>query len=112
MNLIIDKRDAIWPRLRLWIDDHCYKDPEKPCAALPGELFTLEDKGIRSLSLVYSGDVKFDAYGNEFKYYAVVNPEAHDTPRDEEGNSCCVLHQKSKDPQHRVMYDVYLVPRK
>ena len=108
-NLIIDRRDSIWPHLRIWIDDHCWRQPNVRCTSLDSELHTLDDLGIHSLSLVYKGDVTFDEYGNEFKYSAPVNPEAEDTPRDARGNSCCDLHQKSKDG--RLMYDVNLVPR-
>jgi hypothetical protein len=94
MDLMIDKKDAIWKHLKLWIDDHCYLTPAKPCSALPGELYDLGAKGVHSLSLMYSLNTKSDAYGNRFKFSAVVNPEAHDTPVDSKGHVCCDLHQK------------------
>jgi hypothetical protein len=42
MNLILDERDAIWPKLKLWIDEHCFRDPNTPCQSLPDELHTLK----------------------------------------------------------------------
>ncbi len=105
-NLIIDKRDAVWKTLRLWIDEHCYKYPDSPCQSDPSELHTLESMGVTSISLVWSATLKTDAVGNQFKYYAVLNPEAETTPKDAQGNSCCELHKKSKDG--RLAYDVFL----
>lgn len=106
MNLILDKRDAIWPKLRLWIDEHCYKAPDVPCHSRPDELHTLESKGVTSISLVWDVSEKTDAVGNQFKVFAVLNPEAETTPVDEHGQSCCDLHQRSKDG--RLAYDVFL----
>lgn len=107
LDLILDQRDKIWPKLRLWIDEHCYKTPDKPCSALPGELYTLSDKGIRSISLVYtSSKRKIDDYSNVFKYSAVVNPIVEDEPKTKNGESCCDNHQASHDG--RLIYDVYL----
>jgi hypothetical protein len=106
MNLILDKRDAIWPKLRLWIDEHCYKQPDTPCRSRPDELHTLESKGVTSISLVWAASVKTDAVGNQFKFNTVLNPEAETTPIDERGQYCCDLHQRSKDG--RLAYDVFL----
>lgn len=107
MDLILDKRDPIWQKLRLWIDGHCYLTPDAPCQSRPNEIYTLESKGINSLSLVYTSyNSNTDAIGNRFKFDAVVNPEAETTPKDSQGNSCCDLHQRSKDG--RLMYDVFL----
>lgn len=105
-NALLDKRDAIWPKLRLWIDEHCYREPDQPCRSLPDELHTLESKGVTSISLIYSGNIFWDSAGNEFELYSVLNPEAETTPKDDKGNSCCDLHQKSKDG--RLVYDVWL----
>ncbi len=106
MDLMIDRRDRIWPHLKLWIDQHCYRTPDLPCSALREELYSLDSKGIHSLSLVYGVSPKTDAWGNQFKFSAVVNPEAHDIPLNAKGEACCDLHQTSKDG--RLMYDVYL----
>jgi hypothetical protein len=105
-DLIIDKRDLIWQKLKLWIDGHCYLNPDAPCQSRPDEIYTLESKGINSLSLVYGNSIKTDSVGNQFKFDAVVNPEAETTPKDSHGNSCCDLHQRSKDG--RLTYDVFL----
>jgi len=113
LDLVIDKDDAIWSKLRLWIDDHCYLAPDKPCESLPRELHTLESVGIHSLSLVYQISATTDDSGNAFKFQAVVNPDISDIPKNEygfrqdsKGYTCCDLHQQSKDG--RLMYDVGL----
>jgi len=113
LDAIIDKNDAIWTHLKLWIDEHCYLTPNDPCQSLPTELYDLDAKGIHSLSLVYGVSPKTDDVGNKFTFYAVVNPEIHDAPlnqngehADSNGSPCCDLHQKSKDG--RLMYDVFL----
>lgn len=103
---IIDNRSAIWPKLKLWIDKHCYLYPDSPCQSDPSELHTLESLGINSLSIVYTGAFKTDAVGNRFKYSAVLNPEAHDTPDTKNWCVGCDLTQRSKDG--RLMYDVFL----
>ena len=105
-DLILDKRDVIWQKLRLWIDEHCYLTPDAPCQSRPDELHTLESVNITSLSLVYGYSAKTDSIGNRFEFYAVVNPEAENIHKDIHGNSCCDLHQRSKDG--RLMYDVFL----
>jgi hypothetical protein len=106
MNLILDERDAIWPKLKLWIDEHCYQQPDAPCRSLPEELHTLESKGIHSISLVWDASDKMDAVGNEYKVFTVLNPEAESKPVDDKGQLCCDLHQRSKDG--RLAYDVWL----
>jgi hypothetical protein len=94
---IIDKQDAIWNHLKLWIDDHCYKTPNAPCTSVPSEIHSLASAGIRSISLVYQlnpANDDTDAYGNEFKIYVPLNVVDGRT------------NQKSTDP--RVAYDVFL----
>jgi hypothetical protein len=107
LNLIIDKRDAIWPKLKVWIDQHCYKTSTVPCSALPGELASLESVGINSISLVYTGQHGYwDTFGNRFKFSAVLNPDAETQPINPKGESCCEQHQHSSDG--RLIYDVFL----
>lgn len=53
---IMDKNDAIWKRLRLWIDTHCYTERDTPCQSRPSELHTLESFGITAISIVYTYD--------------------------------------------------------
>lgn len=109
-NLIIDKHDAIWTKLRVWIDEHCYRDPDHQCQSRPNELHTLESVGIRSISAFYTGNRLSDAVGNDFRYLGVLNPDAEDTPDMGRGNrhhTCCELHQKSSTDKRQI-YDVYL----
>lgn len=106
-DLILDKQDPVWQKLRLWIDGHCYLNRDAPCQSYPSELFTLESKGINSISLVYQANIKTDAIGNQYKFSAVLNPIAHDVHVDQHGHTCCELHQKSND--NRLTYDVVLV---
>ena len=107
MNLILDKRDKIWTKLKLWIDQHCYKTPDVPCASLPSEVHSLESAGINSISLIYTGaNDHTDAYNNRFKYSAVLNPFAETNQINSKGESCCDNQQQSSDG--RLIYDVYL----
>lgn len=83
---IIDKRDAVFSHLLLWIDEN------HDGISQPNELHTLPELGVFSLGLHYRDDKhSFDQYGNWFHYQAAVNPD----PRDGE----------SKDG--RVTYDVF-----
>ncbi len=96
-DLVLDKKDSIWPHLRLWIDTHCQASRDLPCHSLPGELYTLESKGITSIGLVYQGSNRRDAWGNAFRYSSVLNPSTPD-------------RQVSADK--RGIYDVWLVGKK
>jgi hypothetical protein len=59
---VLDAKDPIWPRPRLWIDaDH-------NGVAQTNELHTLDSMGLHSLSLKYHEDKKTDQYGNQFRY--------------------------------------------
>ncbi len=108
-NLIIDKRDAVWSKLRLWIDEHCYRDPDRPCESRPEELHTLESEGIRSLSIVYTGSFKTETAGNLFKFAAVVNPAAdNDTPEQAHEFALHGRDRNQVSSDGRVMYDVVL----
>lgn len=85
---IIDKRDSVFARLLLWIDEN------HDGISQPNELHTLPELGIFSLSLRYRDDRHFfDQYGNWFHYQAALNPD----PRDGESGV------------GRMMYDVFLV---
>jgi hypothetical protein len=109
-NAIIDKRDKVWTKLKLWIDDHCYKTPDVPCTSLPGELHPLEEFGITSISLVYTGFNQYsDDFKNFFRFSSVLNPDAETKPVNEKGELCCDQHQHSRDG--RLTYDVWLRPK-
>jgi len=101
MDGVIDKQDAIWNHLKLWIDDHCYLTPNAPCTSVPSEIHSLESAGIKSIALVYeatpASDGGYDAYGNDFKIFVKVNVDPKNNAKDP---------RPSKDP--RVMYDVFL----
>ncbi len=81
---MIDKHDAIWPHLLVWIDSN------HDGVSQPGELHRLDDLGIHSISLKYVEVPKVDAFGNKFRYRGALNPIASDTV-------------------DRVIYDVFLV---
>jgi hypothetical protein len=84
---VIDRRDAVFSRLRLWIDENHNGISE------PNELHTLEELGVYSLALRYTENKQWDRYGNAFRYKARVNPDGE--PR--------------KDQVDRWTYDVWFV---
>lgn len=85
---IIDKRDAVFSHLLLWIDDNHNGISES------SELHTLPELGVYSIDLHYRDDAHFfDEYGNWFHYQSALNPDAKDG--------------RSKDG--RVNYDVFFV---
>ncbi len=85
---IIDKRDALFSYLLLWVDEN------HDGISQQNELHTLPELGVFSLGLHYRDDKHFyDQYGNWFHYQAAVNPNPSDG--------------KSKDG--RVTYDVFFV---
>lgn len=63
---VIDHRDAIFGRLRLWQDVNHNGISEF------GELFSLPDLGLRRISLDYRESGRRDEFGNKFKYRAKV----------------------------------------
>jgi hypothetical protein len=69
---IIDKRDAVFPHLLLWIDEN------HDGIAQPNELHTLPELGVFSLALGYKESRRLDEFGNMFRYKAAVNPDQQD----------------------------------
>ncbi len=69
---IIDKRDAVFSRLLLWIDANHDGVSQR------GELHSLPELGVFSISLHYSEAQRVDPYGNWFHYRAAVNPSPRD----------------------------------
>ena len=69
---IIDKRDAIFPELLLWIDEN------HDGISQPNELHSLPELGVFSLSLRYAESWREDEFGNLFHYRGAVNPNPKD----------------------------------
>jgi hypothetical protein len=73
---IIDDRDAVFSRLRLWIDEN----HDGVCQV--NELHTLPELGVFSLALKYRESRRTDDFGNQFRYRARVNPDPSDGESD------------------------------
>ncbi len=75
---IIDEKDAVFSKLRLWIDAN------HDGIAQSTEMYTLPELEIRSLALGYFESRQTDEFGNQFRYKARINPrKEHRDPRDE-----------------------------
>lgn len=92
---IIDERDQVFSRLRLWIDEN----HDGICQ--PNELHRLSELGVYSLALKYTDSQRTDQYGNQLRYRAGVNPGERRDPRDKTA---------SGDPG-RWTYDVFFVTK-
>jgi hypothetical protein len=64
---IIDSRDAVFSQLRLWVDAN------HDGISQQGELHTLPEMGVFSISLDYSLSQRTDEFGNVFRYKARVD---------------------------------------
>ena len=88
---IIDERDAVYPHLKLWIDEN------HDGISQPNELHSLPEMGIFSISLNYKESKRTDEFGNQFRFKAKINPrDRHDQEESEVG---------------RWAYDVFLVTK-
>jgi hypothetical protein len=82
----IDKRDAIFPRLLLWIDFNHDGVSQR------NELYSLPELGVFSISLKYHQEHFDDQYGNWFRFKGSINV----TPEDQQ-----------HDHIDRTIYDVF-----
>jgi hypothetical protein len=64
---VIDFRDSVFRRLRLW------QDKDHDGVSQPFELLTLPQAGIVSIELKYQQHAWTDVYGNQFRYRAKVS---------------------------------------
>jgi hypothetical protein len=67
---VISAKDAIFTRLRLW------QDANHNGISEPEELHTLPELGVDEISLKFEEDREVDAFGNRFRYRALVRSAA------------------------------------
>ena len=81
---VIDQKDAVFSRLRVWVDRNHNGISEA------GELLTMQQAGIQSISVHFNDSRWTDAYGNAFRYRSKI------------------AFTSGKDKNDRYAYDVIL----
>jgi hypothetical protein len=85
---VLDRRDRIWRKLRLWRPAHCHLSPDRPCVALDSELSTLERAGIHRLGLTYTA--VDEMYGdNKCGFVAPINMAEGERQRSADPKLAC-----------------------
>lgn len=69
---VIDAQDAVWTKLRVWIDEN------HDGVSQPEELHTLDELGIQRIKLAYTESQFIDPYGNQFRYKGSLIPMKDD----------------------------------
>jgi hypothetical protein len=95
---IVDEKDAVYSKLRLWIDEN----HDGICQ--PNELHRLLELGVYSLSFDYLESRRIDQFGNQFRYKALVNAGERRDFRDERQHG-------GENEVGRWAYDVLLVTK-
>jgi hypothetical protein len=70
----IDSRDAIYPKLLVWVDKNHNGVTD------PGELLTLTQAGVQAISLKYALSSWTDLHGNQFRYRSQLTRSASYSP--------------------------------
>jgi hypothetical protein len=68
---VIDSRDAVFARLRLW------QDKNHNAVSEPEELFALAELSVESIALSYEQWHWIDSYGNRFRYRTKIENAKH-----------------------------------
>jgi hypothetical protein len=86
---VLDKRDKVWSKLRVWKPVHCHVTPDRPCVALDSELAPLDQVGIHRLALTYTAVDEMDAIGNKCSFVASINPDPGERQKSRDKKIAC-----------------------
>jgi len=89
---VLDKKDAIWKKLRVWIPTHCHLNPDQPCVALDSELHNLDSVGVHRISLVYADGsdwVDPTGAGTVCDVKTMINPDDGERQKSHDGRWAC-----------------------